>query len=210
MQWLKEILEKNGVASEVIQNVVTSAEEKLKGFIPKHRFDEVNEAKKQLEEQLTERDKQLAELKKSVGDNEELKKRIEELQKENKDKEEGYKAKLRDLQVNAAIKLAVAGKAHDPDLIVNLLDKDKIEIDEQGNIKGLDDQLKTLQESKAFLFVQQKENDWSFKGINPFDGADQQGKDGDKDANGGFGKRLASMNNQSSEALQKAQADYFK
>src|SRR5690606_27272582 len=121
---------------------VSAAEEKLKGMIPKHRFDEVNEAKKQLEAELKDRDKQLADLKKAAGDNEELKKQIEQLQQENKEKEQSYQTKIRDMAVTTAIKLAVAGDAHDPDLVASLIDKTKIEVDEEGNIKGgLDDQL---------------------------------------------------------------------
>src|SRR5690606_24724391 len=72
-----------------------------------------------------------------------------------------------------AIKLAVAGDAHDPDLVATLLDKSKIEVDEEGNIKaGLDDQLKALRESKAFLFVQKEQTPQQpqFKGVSPADG----------------------------------------
>ena len=172
MEWLKELLQEKGVSSEVVQEVVAAAEEKMKGFIPKHRFDEVNEAKKQLEAQLAERDRQLAELKKAVGDNEELKKQIEQLQKENKTKEQEYQAKIRDMAVTTAIKLAVAGDAHDPDLVATLIDKSKIEVDEQGQIKsGLDDQLQALRESKGFLFVQKEpEQQPKFKGVAPADG----------------------------------------
>lgn len=173
MEWLQEILKEKGIADDVIQAVVAAAEEKLKGFIPKHRFDEINEAKKQLEAELKERDQQLAELKKAAGDNEGLKKQIETLQQENKKKDEEYQAKLKDMAVTTAIKLAVAGEAHDPDLVANLLDKSKIELDDSGNVKaGLDGQLKALRESKAFLFIQ-KEPDTkqpTFKGISPADG----------------------------------------
>lgn len=174
MEWLKTLLQEKGVSSEVVHEVVAAAEEKMKGFIPKHRFDEVNEAKKQLEEQLAERDKQLAELKKAAGDNEELKKQIEQLQQENKTKEQEYQARIRDMAVTTAIKLAVAGDAHDPDLVATLIDKSKIEVDEEGNIKdGLDDQLKALREAKSFLFVQKPDPQPKFKGVQPLDGREK-------------------------------------
>lgn len=144
-------------------------------WFPKSKFDEVNEAKKQLESDLKNRDQQLTDLKKSVGDNEDLKKQIEQLQTDNKKKDDDYQTKLKDMAVTTAIKLAVAGEVYDPDLLLSILDKSKIEIDENGNIKtGLDDQVKSLRESKAFLFVQ-KEGDPKFKGVNPVDGKDKGG-----------------------------------
>jgi len=143
-------------------------------WIPKDKFNEVNEAKKQAEEALKERDKQLADLKKAAEGNEELKKQIEQLQIENKTKEQEYQTKLRDMAVTTAIKLAVAGQVHDPDLVAGLLDKSKIEVDENGNIKaGLDDQLKALRESKVFLFIEQKPAGTTFRGATPADGRDQ-------------------------------------
>lgn len=143
-------------------------------WIPKDKF---NEAKKQLEADLKERDKQLADLKKSVGDNEELKKQIEQLQADNKKAAEDFQAKIKDMTVTTAIKLAVAGQVHDPDLIATLLDKSKIEIDDNGTIKaGLEDQLKALREAKSFLFVEQKQSGQpQFKGVAPADGRDQGG-----------------------------------
>ncbi|QHZ52166.1 phage scaffolding protein [Paenibacillus larvae] len=176
MEWLKKLLEGKGLTDEQIRSIIGGVEDNYKNFIPKHRFDEVNEAKKQLEADIKDRDKQLSELKKSVGDNEELKKQIEQLQGENKTKDEEYQSKIKDMTVSTAIKLALAGKAHDPDLIATLLDKSKIEVNEDGTIKsGLDDQVKALQESKAFLFVQKDQTSPRFKGATPADGNDKEG-----------------------------------
>ena len=174
MDWLKKLLESLGLSAENVQKVVEGVEEHYKGWVPKHRFDEVNEAKKQLEADLKERDKQLAELKKAAGDNEELRKQIEQLQKQNKEAAEQYEAKIRDLAVTTAIKLAVAGQVHDPDLVATLLDKSKIELDESGNVKaGLDEQIKALREAKSFLFIEQKPDKGpQFKGATPAEGRD--------------------------------------
>ncbi|MCR8966113.1 phage scaffolding protein [Brevibacillus halotolerans] len=80
-----------------------------------------------------------------MGDNEDLKKQIEILQNDNKTKDEQYQEKIKDMQVATAIKLALTGEAHDPDLIARLLDKSKIEINEDGTLEGgLDDQVKAL------------------------------------------------------------------
>lgn len=146
-------------------------------WIPKDKFNEVNEAKKQAEEALKERDKQLADLKKAAEGNEELKKQIEQLQADNKAAAEKYEAKIKEMAVTTAIKLAVAGQVHDPDLVTGLLDKSKIEVDDAGNVKaGLDDQLKSLRESKGFLFVQKEPNNGpQIKGATPAEGSDKGG-----------------------------------
>ena len=142
-------------------------------WIPKDKFNEVNEAKKQLEADLKDRDKQLADLKKAAEGNEELRKQIEQLQADNKAAAEKYEAKIKEMAVTTAIKLAVAGHVHDPDLVAGLIDKSKIELDENGNVKaGLEDQIKVLRESKAFLFVEKQDKGPQFKGATPADGRD--------------------------------------
>lgn len=177
MEWLKKMLEEQKLAEDAVKTITKAVEEQYKSHVPKHRFDEVNEAKKQLEMDIKERDKQLTELKNTAGNHEELKKQIETLQTENKQKDSEYQSKLRDLSVTAAIKLAVAGEVHDPDLIVTLLDRSKIELDDQGNIKnGLNDQVKALRDAKSFLFVEKKPGTGNFSGVNPpKDGKPQNG-----------------------------------
>lgn len=73
-----------GISEELAEKAATASAEELKGYVPKTRFDEVNEAKKQAEGTVKERDKQLEDLKKSTGDVDGLKKQIETLQETNK------------------------------------------------------------------------------------------------------------------------------
>ncbi|MGK5512043.1 phage scaffolding protein [Brevibacillus formosus] len=175
-------------------------------WFPKSKFDEVNEAKKSLESTLKERDQQLTDLKKSAEGNESLQTKIKELEDANKQATDKYQTELKELRTNTALKLALNGKVHDPDLVASLLDKAKIELDDAGNVKsGFDDQLKALQESKAFLFVPEDKGGFQFRG---FQLADATGGGGGQQPN--IGKQLAAQNKQSSEALQQAQANYFK
>lgn len=46
--------------------------------------------------------------------------------------------------------------AHDVNDLLKFLNQDSITMDENGNLKGLDDQLKTLKEGKAWLFQSDK------------------------------------------------------
>ena len=97
----KEDFLKLGLTEEQATKAAEASAEELKGFIPKSRFDEVNEQKKKLEEDIKTRDKQLEELKKL--DAEGLKVQIEKLQEENKAAKEKYDAELKQIQINNAI-----------------------------------------------------------------------------------------------------------
>lgn len=162
MEWLRKLLEsatiKDGKLDidELMKSINT---EFPKNAVPKDKFNEVSEAKKQLESDIKERDTQLETLKKSTGDNAELQKQIETLQTDNKKKDEEYQAQLKDLQISNAIKLAVADKAQDAELVAGLFDKSKLILSDDGKIMGLEDQLKSLQESKAFLFKQEEKQE---------------------------------------------------
>ncbi|MEG6521128.1 phage scaffolding protein [Desulfotomaculum sp. 1211_IL3151] len=207
----KEELIALGLTDELATKAAAASAEELKSFIPKTRFDEVNEAKKQAEKDRDTVSGQLEELKKTAGVSEDLKKQIETLQGENKAAKEKHEADMKALTLTNAIKLALTGKAHDPDIVTNLLDKAKIELNEDGTIKsGLDDQIKALRESKAFLFADEKKDDngFQFKGFRPAEGSDDKGKGGEGDKEGAFGKRLADFA-KSNEGLEKARQSYF-
>lgn len=123
-------------------------------YVPKSRFNEVNEEKKTLTATVADRDKQLETLKKSTGDLDALKNQIKSLQEANKKAQEEADAKMKELRINDAIKLAIVDKAQDVDIVSGLFDKTKLILGDDGKITGLDEQLKELQKNKAFLFKQ--------------------------------------------------------
>lgn len=149
----KELLEL-GLTEELAGKVEASHNEELKGYIPKARFDEVNDEKKTFKEALKERDNQLEELKKST-DVEGMKKQIGELQAANVKKDEEHAAELKALKIDAAIDAALtAAKAKNLKAVKALLDLDGADFDKDGNIKGLSEQVKKLSEAEdsGFLF----------------------------------------------------------
>ena len=106
--------------------------------------------------QIQERDGQLEQLKNATGDVETMKQQIATLQAENKTAKEKYEADLKDLKRSAAIKMAVGNSAHDAELVAGLFDKAKLILSEDGQVTGLEDQLKAIKKEKAFLFKEEK------------------------------------------------------
>lgn len=158
MEWIKALIEKHTKdgqldQEELIKDINT---EFPKHAVPKEQYNTLAETKKKLDEGIAERDKQLEELKKI--DAEGLKAEIERLQQENKAATEKYEAELKDIQLANAIKLAVAGKVHDEDIVSQLIKKDELVLSEDGKVIGLDEQINSLKETKGFLFIEEKQD----------------------------------------------------
>ena len=153
MDWLKEILKKAGIEEGKLDSVISDISKELpKYFIPKDKYNEVAEAKKKLEKDIQDRDKQLEDLKNAAGSNEELKAQIEQLQSENQKAAEEWQAKMAQMQLDFAIEKALAAaKAKNQKAVKALLDLEKVKLDGE-QILGLDDQLKAIKESDPYLF----------------------------------------------------------
>lgn len=150
----KEEFIKLGLDEETAKKCEAASTEELKGYIPKARFDEVNNEKKKLELDVRDRDGQLETLKNSTGDVETLKKQIETLQSENKAKDEAHAEEIKQLKIDTAIESALIGAKAKNNLAVKALlkDLDKAELQEDGTIKGLAEQITALQKSDEYLF----------------------------------------------------------
>lgn len=147
----KEQLLEMGLTEEQTDKVLNMHKEVLAGFIPKARFDEVNETKKDLEQQIRDRDKQLKDLQEKVKGNEELEKTIKELQEANKATKEQYEAKIKDMTIAAAIRSKLTDAKY-PDLLLTKFDQSKLSIAEDGTVLGIDEQLTALKEQYRDLF----------------------------------------------------------
>lgn len=146
----KEELKALGLTDEQADKVI----EGYKAYVPKSRFDEVNEAKKKAESTVAERDKQLKELKESTGDVDAMKAKITKLQEDNKAAATKYAADLKALQVNNAVEraLSAAGAKNNKAVKALLTDLEKAELDGE-EVKGLADQIKKLKEGDDTKFL---------------------------------------------------------
>lgn len=170
----KEEFVKLGVEEELAKKLEEASLEELKGFIPKARFDEVNNEKKKLETDLADRDGQLETLKNSTGNVDELKKKIEDLQKDNKAKDDAHAAEIKQLKVDNAVESAIANaKGKNAKAIKALLNLENAELDEDGTIKGLAEQIAALQKSDEYLFEAKETK--KFKGAEPGESGKEEG-----------------------------------
>lgn len=160
----KEKLIEWGLTEEQANKVM----EGLNGsFVTKARFNEVNTELKQAKETITERDTQLETLKKSTGNVEALKNQITTLQADNAKKDTDHAIEMKALRITTAVNLALNTAKAKNAVAVKALLKDfieKAEIDENGTVKGLDDEVKKLVEGKDTAFLFDKAPDKKFKG----------------------------------------------
>ncbi|GIN37804.1 phage scaffolding protein [Heyndrickxia oleronia] len=165
----REFLEGLGLEKEAIEKIMAEHGKTVETH--KTKATDLQSSLDDLKGQLTQRDKDLKELKKKAEGSEELQTQLTNLQKQYDDDKVSYEKKIKDTQLSSALKLALNGKVHDADLVTGLIDKTKIELGEDGNVaKGLDEQIKTLQESKSFLFVSQEDSTPLIKGVKPVEG----------------------------------------
>lgn len=148
----RKFLEDLGLEKEVIDKILdeNSADiGKAKGEV-----ETITSERDKLKTDLADRDKQLEELKKV--DAEALQSKIEELQAENKAKDETHAAEMKQLKIDAAVTAALTAAKAKNDIAVKALlelDPEKIELLEDGTVKGLDDQIKKLTESEDTKFL---------------------------------------------------------
>jgi len=145
-----------GVAEDVAQKIVDMASEEIKGaYVPKARFDEVNEAKKNAETLVKERDGQLEDLKKSAGESEALQQKITELQDANKNAAKEYENQIKQMRIDNAVEKAITERNGKNAIAIKaLLDLKDAKLNEDGTVKGLSEQLDALvkAETSSFLF----------------------------------------------------------
>jgi hypothetical protein len=213
MDWLKELLKKLGVEDSKIDGAIADAGKEIpKHFVPKSQYNELSDTKKKLEKDITDRDAQLETLSKDANASEGLKAEIAKLQGENKAAADKYAEDLKDMTLNSAITSALNGKVHNEKHVTGLIDKAKLVIGDDGKVVGLDEQLKTLQTSDAYLFKTEDKGSgggFKFKGTSLLDGKDQsKGEQGD-DKVGSFGKQLGESA-KGNEGLDTARESYFK
>ncbi len=159
----KEDLIALGLTEEQAKKVLDA----VKDYVPKTQLAEVERERDGLKATVTERDTQLETLKKSSGDNETLQKQIADLQKANEDQQKAHEAEIAQLRLDNAVEAAIlAAGGKNVKAVRALLDMSKLRLEKDGTVTGLSDQLKGVQKSDAYMFVE-KQQQQQFKGFQP-------------------------------------------
>ncbi len=192
MEFLKEAL-----GEELYQKVMEalSGNDKVQlvngadgSFLPRAKFNELNDQVKSLNTEFAGRDEQLEGLKQKAGGNEELLQSIEELKAKNGEMKAEYEGKLQSQTKDHQLEQAIASAgAKNAKAIMALLDMEAVTFVD-GQFEGLEEQLEALKESDGYLFKELP----SRGGANPAGGGNHASKDPGAEMNklirGAFGK----------------------
>lgn len=135
-----------GLTEEQAQAAAEASKKELAGYVAKAQYDG-------LQAQLSERDEDIAELKKAAGKDGAWKEKFEKLEEKYTQETEKLAAQLAETAKHNAVDMAIlqAG-GRNTKAVKALLDMEKIKLKEDGSLEGLD--LEALQKSDGYLFKQ--------------------------------------------------------
>lgn len=168
MEWLEEILKDVDGKEDIIKNIKKGIGEK---FVAKDDFNNKNNEVKDLKEQISERNKQLEDLKKV--DPKKLQEEIDSLKEANANKQAEYDAKIHNLKVESALdKALLSSGAKNTKAVKALLDIDveNAKFDEAGNLENISTMIDGIKTSDPYLFESKEPTQKGFNGVEPAGG----------------------------------------
>ena len=139
----KEEFIKLGINEELAVKAEAASQKELEDYVQKSKYNEVSEENKTLKKSVSDRDKQLEDLKKSSGDN-------------------------ATLQLDNAVEIALSGaKAKNGKAVKAMLDLSKVKLGEDGKLSGFEEQIEALKKSDGYMFDIQEQTQQKFTGFQP-------------------------------------------
>lgn len=133
---IDKVMVEHGKAVQEVKTNLATVEQELAG----------------VNEQLTQRDADIAEIKKGAGNNAELTQQLADLEAKYKGENETLMSSLTQTKLDHAVELAVMGaEAKNPKAVKALLDMELVKTTDKG-LNGLEEQLTALKESDSYLF----------------------------------------------------------
>lgn len=144
----REFLEKQGLNADQISAIMAQYGKDVNGIKAGYdaKISDLNNQVDTFKGQVTDRDKQIKDLSSAAKDNEELKAKFDNAQKEIAESDKKYKAQLLDQKKDFAIQQALTkAGAYNNKAIMAILDADQISVDDKGNILHVEDAVKQAQ-----------------------------------------------------------------
>jgi len=209
----KEALIAAGLTEEQAIKVLALHQSSIDGnYIPKVTFEAERDKVKTLNTQITDRDKQIAELGSFKGTAEQLQAKVTALEASNKTASDKFAAYLLKAQQEVTIRMEILNKVVDVDDVLPKLDITKV-VFKDGKIEsGLTEQLDTLKKAKPHYFKEEgtggtKPNGWTLLGNTHPAGSDDKGTKSEAEL---FGIALAKQKQDAAGVAAKAADHYFK
>ena len=132
-------------------------------YVPKDRFDQVNQQSKDYKEQVSERDRQIESLKNEFKDVDGLKDKVEQLTRDNAKQKEDYENQIKTINFNNALKAGLSSyKCKDEDYLMSKIDRNSIKLNSDGTILGLKEQVEAFKKGHEYLFEKEIKGTGSF------------------------------------------------
>ena len=148
----RKLLEDLGLTKEQIDSVMDENGKDIEA--EKEKTTTTTAELEDVKKQLKEANSTITDLKKSNADNEALQAKVKEYEDTIKNQKADYEAKVRNLTLDSAIEKALsnAGAKH-IDLLSTKIDREKLKIETDGKVTGLDEQISAYKESYKDLFI---------------------------------------------------------
>lgn len=147
----REDLKTMGLTDDQIESVMMAYGKELNPL--KEQINSLTSERDSLKQQVVDRDGQLDDLRKNAGENDDLKATIKQLQDDNKAAEAKYKndlaAKEKGFKIESALRDA---KAKNVKAVLSLIDTEKVNVQKDGTLDGLTDQIEAVKKSDSYLF----------------------------------------------------------
>lgn len=149
----RKFLEDLGLEKDVIDKIMAENGADIESEKAKttEATTELEDATKQLEGA----NNTIKDLKKNNSDNEELQTKVKEYEDTMKTQKSDYESKIKNLTLDTAINsLLTTNKAKHSDLLASKFDREKLVINADGTVTGLDEQFKGIKDTYKDLFEQ--------------------------------------------------------
>lgn len=155
----RDFLEKQGLNAEQVKAVMAQAGKETNALRDDYdrKLASLNDQVDGYKSQISDRDKQIKTLGSQAKDNEELKAKVAEFEKANKEKDKEWSSKLARQRKEFAVSTALSkAGALENKAVLPFIDTDKVSLDEKGNLIGFQEQVDAAKQDYGFLFKQDK------------------------------------------------------